>query len=92
MKTLLIVTLATALISFNSFADTATDIQNSANTMVKKSIEQMNKQFTVRLSNEIKNSLNNTGWNIYRTSPVLVVKTNNKKFIETKHTAQAADE
>ncbi len=92
MKTLIIATLTTALISFNSFADTGTDIQNSANAMVKKSIQQMNKKFTTRLTNEIKNSLSHTLWNAHNTSPVLIVKANNRKFIETKHTAQAADE
>ena len=92
MKTLLIATLTTALLSFNSFADTTTDIQNSANTMVKNSIQQMNRQFTTSLTNEIKNSLSHTRWNAHNTSPVLIVKANNKKFIETKHTAKAADE
>ena len=92
MKTLLIATLTTALISFNSFADTTTDIKNIANTMVKESIVQMNKQFTTRFTNEIKNSLSHTSWNFYSTSPLLLVKTYNQKFSETKRTAQAAGE
>jgi len=92
MKTLLIATLTTVLISFNSFADSTTDIQNIANTLVKESMQQMNKQFTNRLTIEIKNSLHHASFNVFNTSPVLVVNTYHKKFIETKHTAQAADE
>jgi hypothetical protein len=92
MKTLIIATLTTALISFNSFADTTTDIQNSANIMVKKSIQQMHKTFTTRLANEIKNSLSHTLWHAHTDSPVLIVKANNKKFRQPKHNVQAADE
>jgi hypothetical protein len=91
MKTLLLATLTTALISFNSFADSTTDIQNMANTMVKENILQMNKQFTIRLTNEIKNSLNRTSLYFDNTSAVLLVKTNEKSNRPTKHTATAAE-
>lgn len=92
MKTLLLATLTTALISFNSFADSTTDIQNMANTMVKENILHMNKQFTIRLTNEIKNSLSRTSIYFDNTSAELLVKTSEKNIRPTKHTATAAEE
>lgn len=91
MKTLLLATLTTALISFNSFADSTTDIQNMANTMVKENILQMNKQFTIRLTNEIKNSLSRTNIYFDNTSAVLLVNTSEKSIRPTKQTATAAE-
>ena len=92
MKTLLITTLTTALLSFNSFADTTTDIKNIAKILIKDSMHQMNTQFTTSIKGDIDSSLNMTRMSFDIQSPVLLAKVGDKISIEQKHTAQAADE
>jgi len=92
MKTLLITTLTTALLSFNSFADMTTDIKDMASIIAKEGLQQMNTQLTNTLQGDIKNSLTIAGVPVNIKAPVLLVKAANQNRTQTKASAQAADE
>ena len=92
MKTLLITTLTSALLSFNSFADTTNDIKNIANTMAKDGIQQMNTQLNTSLRSDIKSSFNIVNMKANSATPVLLAKVANENSRQEKNTVQAADE
>ncbi len=92
MKTLLVTALTTALLSFNSFADTTTDIKDMAATMAKEGLQKMNVQFNNNLQGDIKNSLNFVAMKINTDTPVLLAKNMHKNSVQNKAPIQTADE
>ena len=96
MKTLIITTLTSALLSFNSFADTTSDINNIASMMAKDGLQQMNVQLTTNLQSDIQNALNVAGMHITMKvnskTPALLAKVTNKNRHQVKNTVQAAAE
>jgi hypothetical protein len=92
MKTLLITTLTTALLSFNSFADNTTDIKTIANLMVKTGIEQLNTKLTSSVKDKVQQDITMSASANNKYSQILVAKLSNKKGNQQKNTVQAADE
>jgi hypothetical protein len=92
MKTLLITTLTTALLSFNSFADNTTDIKTIANLMVKTGIEQLNTKLTSSVKDKVQPDITMSALANNKYSQILVAKLSNKKGNQQKNTVQAADE
>jgi hypothetical protein len=92
MKTLLITTLTTALLSFNSFADNTTDIKTIANLMVKTGIEQLNTKLASSVKDKVQPDITMSALANNKYSQILVAKLSNKKGTQQKNTAKAADE
>jgi uncharacterized protein YbbC (DUF1343 family) len=92
MKTLLITTLTTALLSFNSFADNTTDIKTIANLMVKTGIEQLNTKLMSSVKDKVQPDITMSASVNNKYSQILVAKLSNKKGNQQKNTVQAADE
>jgi hypothetical protein len=92
MKILLITTLTTALLSFNSFADNTTDIKTIANLMVKTGIEQLNTKLTSSVKDKVQQDITMSASANNKYSQILVAKLSNKKGNQQKNTVQAADE
>ncbi|MBA6355404.1 MULTISPECIES: hypothetical protein [unclassified Colwellia] len=92
MKTLLITTLTTALLSFNSFADNTTDIKTIANLMVKTGIEQLNTKLTSSVKDKVQPDITMSALANNKYSQILVAKLSNKKGTQQKNTVQVADE
>jgi hypothetical protein len=88
MKTLLLTVLTTALLSFNSFADSTSDIQNVANEMAKENLQQMNATLTTSIETDIKMPFNFTRL-VKNIEPA---ELNNKKSMNLKNITQASDE
>jgi hypothetical protein len=92
MKILLITTLTTALLSFNSFADNTTDIKTIANLMVKTGIEQLNTKLASSVKDKVQPDITMSALANNKYSQILVAKLSNKKGNQQKNTVQAADE
>jgi len=91
MKTLLITTLTTALLSFNSFAYNTTDIKSMASQMAKEGQHQLNTQFTVNLKVKVPQYLKAPALTINNTSQASMKETINTNSIQAKNSIQATD-
>ncbi|TWX55248.1 hypothetical protein [Colwellia hornerae] len=92
MKILLITTLTTALLSFNSFADNTTAIKDIANLMAKAGIQQLNTKLIINSKNKVQPDITISTLASNKHSQILVAKLNNKNGTQQKNTVQAADE
>jgi hypothetical protein len=92
MKTLLITTLTTALLSFNSFADNTSEIKVMANQIAKEGLQQLNTELTISSKAKAQNHLNTLALTADSKSFVLVAKVAENKRFHVKSTIQAADE
>jgi hypothetical protein len=92
MKTLLITTLTTALLSFSSFADNTSDIQFTASQIAKEGLQKLNTQLALSASVKTQNYLNTLALTTDSKSFVLVAKVPKNQRFHTKNTIQAADE
>jgi len=92
MKTLLITTLTTALLSFNSFADNTSDIQIMASQIAEKGLLQLNTKLDISSSVKAQNYLNTLALTTESKSFVLVAKVVKNQRYQTKNTIQAEDE
>ena len=90
MKTLLITTLTTALLSFNSFADNTTDIKTMASLMAKEGQHQLHTQFIVNSAVKVPQYLKVPVLTI-NNSQALVKKVINKNSVQAKNSIQATD-
>jgi len=89
MKTLLITTLTTALLSFNSFADNTENVQYVASQIAEEGLQQLNTQLALSSTAETQDYLNTLALTADRKSFVLVAKS--QRF-HTKNTIQSEDE
>jgi hypothetical protein len=92
MKTLLITTLTTALLSFNSFADNTSDIQIMASQIAEKGLLLLNTKLDISSSVKAQNYLNTLALTTESKSFVLVAKVAKNQRYQTKNTIQAEDE
>jgi len=90
MKTLLITTLTTALLSFSSFAYNTTDIKSMASQMAKEGQQQLNTQFTVNLKVKVPQYLKAPTLTI-NNSQALVKEIINTNSVQAKNFIQATD-
>jgi hypothetical protein len=91
MKTLLITTLTTALLSFNSFAGDTADIKNMASLMAKTGLHQLNTQLTINTKAKTQQAIMTLALTT-NNAPILVAKISDKNNAQIKHTAQVMDE
>lgn len=92
MKTLLITTLTTALLSFNCLADNTSDIKNIASLMVKQDLHQLNTQLTRNSKTGIRQILKTPVLSQINTNGVLVVSVEKNSQIQAKNVTQANGE
>jgi hypothetical protein len=92
MKTLLITTLTTALLSFNSFADNTSDIQYVANQIAAEGLQQLNTQLAVSSTDKTQTYFNTLALTTDSKSSILVAKVAKTKRFHKKNIIQAADE
>jgi len=92
MKTLFIITLTTALLSFNSFADNTSDIKIMASQIVEEGLHQLNTKLSISSTAKKLNYLNSLSVTTNSKSFVLVAKVPKNERFHTKSTIQAADE
>jgi hypothetical protein len=92
MKTLLITTLTTALLSFNSFADNTTDIKNMASLMAKEGLHQLNEQLSINSKATAQQYLNTFDLATNSNYSMLITKVAHKNRVHEKNTIQAAEE
>lgn len=92
MKTLLITTLTTALLSFSSFADNTSDIQFMASQIAEEGLQQLNTQLALSSSAKTQNYLNTLALTTDSKSFILVAKVAKNQRFHTKNNIQAADE
>jgi hypothetical protein len=92
MKTLLITTLTTTLLSFSSFADNTSEIQFMASQIAEEGLQQLNMQLALSSSAKTQNYLNTLSLTTDSKSFVLVAKVAKNQRFHTKNTIQAADE
>ncbi|MFT6207021.1 MAG: hypothetical protein ACJA0T_000925 [Colwellia sp.] len=91
MKTLLITTLTTALLSFNSFAGDTADIKNMASLMAKTGLHQLNTQLTINTKAKTQQAIMTLALTT-NNDPILVANISDKNNAQIKHTAQVMDE
>jgi hypothetical protein len=91
MKTLLITTLTTALLSFNSFAGDTADIKNMASLMAKTGLHQLNTQLTINTKAKTQHAIMTLALTT-NNDPILVANISDKNNAQIKHTAQVMDE
>jgi hypothetical protein len=92
MRTLLITTLTTALLSFNSFAGDTADIKNIASLMAKTGLHQLNTQLTINTKAKTQQAIMTLALTTNNNAPILVANIPNKNNAQIKHTAQVMDE
>ena len=92
MKTLLITTLTTALLSFNSFADNTSDIRYMASEIAKEGIQQLNTQLAISSTAKNQQYLNLFTLTPNNKTLFLIAKVENDKSFHVKNTVQSADE
>lgn len=92
MKTLLITTLTTALLSFTSFADNTSDIKYMASELAKEGIQQLNTQIAISSTAKNQRYLNTFALTSNNKTLFLIAKVVNDKNFHAKNTVQAADE
>jgi hypothetical protein len=91
MKTLLITTLTTALLSFNSFAGDTADIKNMASLMAKTGLHQLNTQLKINTKAKTQQAVMTLALTT-NNDPILVANISDKNNAQIKHTAQVMDE
>jgi hypothetical protein len=92
MKTLLITTLTTALLSFNSFADNTSDIKVMANQIAEEGLQQLNTQLANSSTAKAQNYLNRLFLTTDSKSFILVAKVDRNQHFQKNSPVQAADE
>ncbi|MBA6303206.1 hypothetical protein [Colwellia sp. MB02u-14] len=92
MKTLLITTLTTALLSFNSFAGDNADIKNMASLMAKTGLHQLNTQLKINTKAKTQQAIMTLALTTNNNAAILVANIPTKNNAQIKHTAQVMDE
>jgi len=92
MKTLLIITLTTALLSFDSFADNTSDIKVMATQIAEEGLLQLNTQLAVSSTAKTLNRLNTSFLTTDSKSFVLVAKVEKNQRLQKNNAIQAAVE
>ncbi|MBA6232368.1 MULTISPECIES: hypothetical protein [unclassified Colwellia] len=92
MKTLLITTLTTALLSFNSFAGDTADIKNMASLMAKTGLHQLNTQLKINTKAKTQQAIMTLALTTNNNAAILVANIPTKNNAQIKHTAQVMDE
>ncbi|NQZ89060.1 MAG: hypothetical protein HRT54_15900 [Colwellia sp.] len=92
MKTLLITTLTTALLSFNSFADNTANIQYAASQIAEEGLQQLNTKLALSSTVESQDYLNALALTADKKSFVLVARVAKSQRFHTNNTIQSEDE